>query len=286
MDTTGEKEIPIDTFDALLRDLVTWDLVVPGEGDDAQAWQLVARAQQRLGELTIARGPWPAERTVYLDRLCADCRRRQLTWVRDGTYVCDPCWQKRLTRAQDEATSVTLAAARRPPGFIIIGNESPDELRALPRHSRGGALRGSRRGVASFLGRAGRQGYEPTSRRLDASGVDVAADEAPAYHDRRDRSRAGAEERVDNQLARLGDLAHPVPDWFEGLLPRVKRPLVRTASALGPGEVADPAARPVLPSREERDGLVATEDRAGVDPRVPPVEFEVAGVDGSKVARL
>ena len=77
-----------------------------------------------------------------------------------------------------------------------------------------------------------------------------------------------------------------MPDWFEGLLPRVKRPLVRTASALGPGEVADPVARPVLPSREERDGSVATEDHAGVDPRVPAVEFEVAGVDGSKVARL
>jgi hypothetical protein len=110
----GEKEIPIDTFDALLRDLVTWDLVVPGEGDDAQAWHLVARAQQRLGELMIARGPWPAERTVYLERLCADCLRRHLTWLRDGTYVCDPCWQKRLRRAQDESTTVVLAAARGP----------------------------------------------------------------------------------------------------------------------------------------------------------------------------
>ena len=110
MDTMGEEEIPIDTFDAMLRDLVTWDLVVPDEGDDAQAWHLVERAQQRLGELMIARGPWPAERTVYLDRLCADCGRRQLTWLRDGTYVCDPCWQKRLTRAQDEPTMVALAA--------------------------------------------------------------------------------------------------------------------------------------------------------------------------------
>jgi hypothetical protein len=56
----GEKEIPIETFDALLRDLVTWDLVVPSEGDDAQAWHLVARAQQRLGDLAATRGPWPA----------------------------------------------------------------------------------------------------------------------------------------------------------------------------------------------------------------------------------
>jgi hypothetical protein len=109
MDTMGKKEIPIGTFDAMLRDLVTWDLVVPGEGDDARAWHLVARAQQRMGELMIARGPWPAEHTVYLDRLCADCGRRQLTWARDGAYVCDPCWQKRLTRVQDEPATVALA---------------------------------------------------------------------------------------------------------------------------------------------------------------------------------
>ena len=37
----GGEEIPIDTFDGLLRDLLAWDLVVPGEGDDAQSWQLV-----------------------------------------------------------------------------------------------------------------------------------------------------------------------------------------------------------------------------------------------------
>lgn len=42
MDTMGEKEIPIETFDALLHDLVTWDLVVRGEGDDSQTWRLVA----------------------------------------------------------------------------------------------------------------------------------------------------------------------------------------------------------------------------------------------------
>lgn len=114
MDTMGEKEIPIETFDALLRDLVTWDLVVPSEGDDAQAWHLVARAQQRLGDLAATRGPWPAGRTAYLGRQCADCGRRQLTWVRDGTYLCDPCWQERLTEAQDEPTTVTLTPARGP----------------------------------------------------------------------------------------------------------------------------------------------------------------------------
>ena len=133
MDTMGEKDIPIDTFDALLRDLVTWDLVVRGEGDDAQTWRLVARAQQRLGELAIARGPWPAERTVYLDRLCADCGRRHLTWVRDGTYVCNPCWQKRAGSTshrnelgellrwfhESERLARTVVEARGEPGEVL-----------------------------------------------------------------------------------------------------------------------------------------------------------------------
>jgi hypothetical protein len=110
----GEEEIPIEKFDALLRDLVTWDLVVPGEGEDAEHWQLVARAQRRLADLAKTRGPWPSERTAYLDRQCADCQHRQLTWVRDGAYVCDPCWQKRLARSQDESAGAVLPAARNP----------------------------------------------------------------------------------------------------------------------------------------------------------------------------
>lgn len=110
----GAQEIPIDTFDALLRNLLSWDLVVPGEGDDPQAWHLAARAQQRLGVLAMSRQPWPAERTAYVDRQCGDCGRRQLTWLREGTYVCDPCWQKRLARTPDESDSIATPTSRRP----------------------------------------------------------------------------------------------------------------------------------------------------------------------------
>lgn len=110
----GREEIPIDTFDALLRDLLTWDLVVPAEGDDPQTWQLVARAQQRMGVLAKSRGPWPAERTAYLGRLCADCRRRQLTWRRGDAYVCDPCWLKHHASPQKEPTEVALPTSKRP----------------------------------------------------------------------------------------------------------------------------------------------------------------------------
>ena len=99
-----EEKIPIETFDALLRDLATWNLVVPVdvEGDEAETWQLVPRAQHRLVELTKARGPWPAERTAYLGRRCADCGQRELTWMRLGTYLCDTCWQHRLASTEDE----------------------------------------------------------------------------------------------------------------------------------------------------------------------------------------
>ncbi|MGD0942897.1 MAG: hypothetical protein ABR972_01265 [Acidimicrobiales bacterium] len=110
----GDREIPVETFDALLRDLVTWDLVVPVAGDEARAWHLVPRAQQRLAELTIARGPWPAERTAYLGRRCANCGRRELTWMRFGTYVCDPCWQQRLARTQDDEPAKAAPAGRGP----------------------------------------------------------------------------------------------------------------------------------------------------------------------------
>ena len=96
----GGADFPIETYDALLRDLLTCGLVMRGEGEDGRSWHLVARAQQRLEDLAIAVGPWPTERTAILERQCADCRRRRLTWVREETYVCDSCWQKRLASAR------------------------------------------------------------------------------------------------------------------------------------------------------------------------------------------
>lgn len=109
----GKEEIPIETFDALLRDLLAWDLVVPSDGDDGQAWLLAERAQRRLGDLVTPRGPWPAERTVYLDRRCSDCGQRQLTRMRDGRHMCDACWQKELAQPQDNPTAAALAGDRR-----------------------------------------------------------------------------------------------------------------------------------------------------------------------------
>lgn len=116
-----EDEIPIETFDAMLRDLLTWRLVVEGDGDDAGTgnWQLVERAQRRLGELSIVRGPWPTERTAYPSRRCAECHQRQLTWLRDGSYVCDPCWQRRLAPAR-EVPMAASSPTTGPPRWVRL----------------------------------------------------------------------------------------------------------------------------------------------------------------------
>ena len=113
--TMGDQEIRVETFDALLRDLVTWNLVMPVEQDDGvQAWHLVPQAQQRLRELARSRGPWPVERTAYLGRRCADCSRREVTWLRSGEYVCEPCWQQRLARSETDEPASTAPAGRGP----------------------------------------------------------------------------------------------------------------------------------------------------------------------------
>jgi hypothetical protein len=108
------EEIPIEKFDALLRSLVTWDLAVREEGNEAQNWHLVRRAQERLTALAHPHGPWPAERTAYVDHQCADCGRRKLTWLRDSTHVCDPCWEDRLASTQVESAITPSAITRRP----------------------------------------------------------------------------------------------------------------------------------------------------------------------------
>jgi len=94
----GTKEIPIENFDALLHSLITWDLVTV-EGTE---WQLVERVQRRLSELAPESGPWPAEQIVYVDHRCADCGARTVTRSREGTYVCDPCWDDRRTLPLNE----------------------------------------------------------------------------------------------------------------------------------------------------------------------------------------
>lgn len=89
----------IQTFDPLLRDLITWGLVSSGE----EGWELSERAQQRLSELAAASGPWPAERTVYFGHRCHQCGLKALTRLREGVYVCDDCRRRGAAEGQEAA---------------------------------------------------------------------------------------------------------------------------------------------------------------------------------------
>jgi ribosomal protein L37AE/L43A len=86
-------ERTIRTFDPLLRDLITWNLVKA----DGDRWELSERAQRRLAELAEASASWPAERTVYMGHRCDRCGARGMTRLREGAYVCDPCWSRPAT---------------------------------------------------------------------------------------------------------------------------------------------------------------------------------------------
>jgi hypothetical protein len=124
MTTTSQS---IETFDALLRDLLTWGLVEPVVTDNAAqrtVWQLTGAAQRRLTELAAPLGPCPAHKIVFLDHFCADCQERRLTRLHDGVYLCDDCAAARLEAGADEdpdkavpvnAVDEDGAVAERPP---------------------------------------------------------------------------------------------------------------------------------------------------------------------------
>jgi hypothetical protein len=89
---------PVETFDSLLRDLITWGLVVRQEETTGVHWQLVPSAQQRLDELEPSLQLAGVD--VYLNRRCVGCNRRTLTRRHDENYVCEACWAERQGRAQ------------------------------------------------------------------------------------------------------------------------------------------------------------------------------------------
>jgi hypothetical protein len=121
----GTDGFPIETFDEVLRDLLTCGLAVRGTGDDGQSWRLDPRAQQRLEHLAIAVGPWPAERSTYLTRQCAECRRRELVWVRKDSKLCDSCSKQRFAFTRPASPRATMPAF--PRVQLIVDNEFPSQ---------------------------------------------------------------------------------------------------------------------------------------------------------------
>jgi ribosomal protein L37AE/L43A len=102
----------IETFDPLLRDLVSWGLAVPGPSGDG-TWLLVEGAQHRLAELA-ARSPVLAEgQLVYLDHRCGRCGRSGLTRLERGAYLCDSCRTPRAARVEGASPALSPGRVRR-----------------------------------------------------------------------------------------------------------------------------------------------------------------------------
>ena len=84
---------PIERFDPLLRNLVTWDLVT--RGTRPRFWRLTEVAQRRLDELAGSPSPVRTEQMVYFNHRCADCHLPVRTKVHAGLYLCDSCVERR-----------------------------------------------------------------------------------------------------------------------------------------------------------------------------------------------
>ncbi len=102
-----KRSYPIERFDPLLRDLVTWDLV--NRGTRPHSWKLTDAAQRRLEELVGWSAPVATEQMVYLDHRCADCQQHVRTRIHDGLYLCDGCAERRAT----PSAAVIPAAGKR-----------------------------------------------------------------------------------------------------------------------------------------------------------------------------
>jgi len=104
----------IERFDALLRNLLAWQLVSNDDPGGDGGWQLVPDAQRRLDELNRSSALPDAERLVYLDHRCADCHQRLPTRSRQGLFLCDACSTRRTvqgTTAVADAVAVAVAVA-------------------------------------------------------------------------------------------------------------------------------------------------------------------------------
>ncbi|HAM02826.1 MAG TPA: hypothetical protein DCQ30_11480 [Acidimicrobiaceae bacterium] len=123
----------IERFDALLRNLLAWQLVSnDGPGGDG-GWQLVPEAQGRLDELNRSSALPDGERLVYLDHRCADCHQRLPTRSHQGLFLCEACLTRRTV--QDTAAVADSGGAAGVAAGVVTGKRS---RRAV---SRAGLLR-------------------------------------------------------------------------------------------------------------------------------------------------
>jgi len=102
---------PIERFDPLLRNLVTWDLVT--RGTRPRSWRLTEVAQRRLDELAGSSSPVRTEQMVYFNHRCAHCHLPVRTRVYDGLYLCDSCIERRALPLDAETPVVGKRRWRR-----------------------------------------------------------------------------------------------------------------------------------------------------------------------------
>jgi hypothetical protein len=114
MTTTQTTNMPIDRFDPLLRDLLTWGLIVRSTTGEASRWTLAEAAEERLCELAAGADPGPPEMVVRLGRRCATCQARRPTWLRAGVYICESCGGEGNPEAVPYAPIQALPEPRRP----------------------------------------------------------------------------------------------------------------------------------------------------------------------------
>jgi hypothetical protein len=119
------EQVPIKTFDPLLRDLLHWGLLVRAEDPSGTHWQLAERTEQRLNDLASETRAFSAERMVFLDHSCGECGLRRLTRLRDSRYICDACWNGLSQPSAVEAVSAPAPAPEPAP----IGDISSNPLR-------------------------------------------------------------------------------------------------------------------------------------------------------------
>lgn len=93
------EEHPIERFDPLLRNLLSWGLV---ERAAEGGWRLRPEVHDRLNRLAHVADAADTSQIVYFGHACAGCRSSGMTRLRDGVYLCDRC-----RRAADLAAVAT-----------------------------------------------------------------------------------------------------------------------------------------------------------------------------------
>lgn len=80
-------DVPVERFDALLRDLVCFGLVV---GNEEGRWHLRPDVEMRVGVLAASQRPAGAP-VVHFGTTCARCHATRVTRWHEGQYLCEAC---------------------------------------------------------------------------------------------------------------------------------------------------------------------------------------------------